>query len=59
MMNSKYPVVVNRNFRDSSTVWTWHELYRDWLSLAEQHRLEERCKPARTCAATKLAFPLK
>jgi hypothetical protein len=52
-MTSKYPSVVNRNFRDSSTVWTWHELSKEWLSLAEQHKLEEKCRTS-TPAAIRL-----
>ena len=55
---SRYPIR-NVNWRDNSTVWTWHELYQGWLSLAEQHRREERCKPARSCGAIELVSPPK
>ena len=50
--------ITNVNWRDQTNRWEWSEAYAGWLALAEQHRLEERCRITRR-DATKSAFPPK
>jgi hypothetical protein len=39
---SRYPQVVNRNFRDDSTTWPHHEMWKEWLATVETERLSQR-----------------
>ena len=55
-MNRRYPQVVNCNYRDGSRVWTWNELYQGWMSLAEQHKLEEKCRTSTPAVITARAI---
>lgn len=48
----------NLNWRDGTNRWEWSAAYTGWLALAEIHKREERCKPARS-AVIETAFPLK
>jgi hypothetical protein len=36
------------NWRDGTTVWPWHEMYRQWLSEAEtQNEERKKCQNER------------
>jgi hypothetical protein len=48
----------NLNWRDQTNRWEWSEAYAGWLALADQHRLEERCRITRR-DATKSAYQPK
>jgi len=41
---SRYPIT-NKNWRDGSTVWEWHEKQLEWFALAELHNRHSQRKP--------------
>jgi hypothetical protein len=51
---SRYPIT-NKNWRDGTTVWEWHERSREWFAYAEQ---TNRHNQRTICTANPIRFVL-